>query len=313
MLQGFDANRSDINEFHQRVADRNIQDIENRQDEIQHAKNGFIGMLAGVLVGALVGWIFLSPSDSGQKKHIIPTIRRPVKAFKVQPNDPGGMEIDNQDREIYHIVDNKPKEIKEVKIREQAVKPQLVIENAIETPDDMESLVESIEEDSSLNNEDTKIIENTNDTIKIAQTNLLEINTNSKDKVVIPEKIEQIDVKLQKTINQDKSTPKAKETTENKIIKVEAKTIETPKSVKGSWYTQIIASSSRSAVESLWKKLSSKHTFLKEYYHEIEEITSATGNTLYRLKVGSFKTRKEAENLSSKLKQNNIGSIIKQN
>jgi len=313
MLQGFDANRSDINEFHQRVADRNIQDIENRQDEIQHAKNGFIGMLAGVLVGALVGWIFLSPSDNGQKEHVIPTIRRPVKAFKVQPNDPGGMEIDNQDREIYHIVDNKPKEIKEVKIREQAAKPQLVVENAIETPDDMESLVESIEEDSSLNNEDTKIVENTNDTVKIAQTNLLEINTNSKDKITIPAKIEQIDVKLQKTINQDKSASKTKETTENKVTKSETKLVEAPKSVKGSWYTQIIASSSRSAVENLWKKLSSKHTFLKDYYHEVEEITSASGSSLYRLKVGAFKTRKEAETLSSKLKQNSIGCIIKQN
>ena len=154
-----------------------------------------------------------------------------------------------------------------------------------------------------------------NETVKVAQTNLLEINTNSKEKIVIPQKIEQIDVKLQKSINQDTSTQKTKDSPENKvtIAEAKAKTVTTPKSIKGSWYTQIIASSSKNAVEKLWKNLSSKHAFLKEYYHEIEEITSASGSSLYRLKVGAFKTRKEAEALSAKLKQNSISCIIKQN
>ena len=312
MFHGFDANRNDINEFHQRVADRNIQDIDDRQEEIQHAKNGFIGMLAGILVGALVGWIFLGPSGGNNKEHIIPTIRRPITPFKIQPNDPGGMEIDNQDREIYHIVDNKPKEIKEVKIREQADQPTLVVENDIETPDDMESLVESLEEDTSLNSEDTKIIENTNDTVKVAQANLLEINTNSKDRIAIPQKIENIEVKLQSSINSEKTTSVV-EKTNSEPKTIEVKQVAPKESVKGSWYAQIIASSSKSAVDSLWKNLSTKHTILKSYYHEVEEITSATGSTLYRLKFGAFKTRKEAESLSTKLKQNNISSIIKQN
>ena len=88
---------------------------------------------------------------------------------------------------------------------------------------------------------------------------------------------------------------------------------EVKKSVKGTWYTQIIASSSKSAVERLWLNLSKKYYFLNSYPHEVEEITSATGSTLYRLKVGSFETRKQAETLYSKLKQNNVSCIIKQN
>ena len=116
MFQGFDTEDSKTNEFHQRVADQNIQSFDTRSDDIMSAKNGFIGMLAGILVGGVVGWLFLSPSNQTDKVQTIPVIRRPLTPFKVQPNDPGGMDIDNQDREIYHIVDNKPKVIEEVNI-----------------------------------------------------------------------------------------------------------------------------------------------------------------------------------------------------
>ena len=51
MLLGFTNPDNDTNDFHQRVADQNIQSLEDRQEEIRHAKNGFIGMLAGIVVG----------------------------------------------------------------------------------------------------------------------------------------------------------------------------------------------------------------------------------------------------------------------
>lgn len=309
MLYDFNNNRDGISDFHQRVADRNIQSIDDRQEELRQAKNGFIGMLAGILVGGLVGWIFLSPSDNNIQKQI-PVIRRQVTPFKIQPNDPGGMEIDNQDREIYHIVDNKPKEVKEVKIRPVPDQPKLVVESSVNKIDDIGSLVESIDEEIKVDvsKEDIAIQDNT---VKVAQNELVGVNTNSGDKIVIPQKIEQIDVKVQDSINQESAnvtTAKKEIVVPKEVVKQEVK-----KSVKGTWYTQIIASSSKSAVERLWLNLSKKYYFLNSYPHEVEEITSATGSTLYRLKVGSFETRKQAETLYSKLKQNNVSCIIKQN
>ena len=59
MLLGFTNPDNDTNDFHQRVADQNIQSLEDRQEEIRHAKNGFIGMLAGIVVGEYAvssGW-----------------------------------------------------------------------------------------------------------------------------------------------------------------------------------------------------------------------------------------------------------------
>ena len=187
MLHGMNSNKVNLNDYHQRVADRNIQSLEDRQEEIEQAKNGFIGMLAGIFVGAMVGWIFLAPRESEKVEPEIPVIRRSIKPFKIQPNDPGGMEIDNQDREIYHIVDNTQKEIKDVNIRPLPDMPKLVVENTISTPENMESLVESIEDNMELQDEtiDTQPSENN---VKLAQTELLSIDTNSREKIVIPQK-----------------------------------------------------------------------------------------------------------------------------
>lgn len=314
MLNGFNANQNDgINEFHQRVADQNIQSIEDRQEEISHAKNGFIGMLVGIVVGGVVGWLFWGQAETFNKEKVIPVIRRPLIPAKIQPNEPGGMEIDNQDREIYHIVDNTPKPAAEVNIIPAPDMPKLVIENAIPAPESMENLVESIEKDTSLD-KDVAEFSLEEDNVKVAGTKLEAIKTNSREKVAIPEKINNIEVKLQNTVNSDSGNTK-----EEKEIKTAPKSpekiaepVKVP-SAKGTWYAQIIASSSRSAVDTLWQKLSAKHQFLKKYPHEVEEITAANGNTLYRLKVGRFQTRKEAEALASQLKQNQISSIIKQN
>ena len=311
MLYGFNTNEdNEMKDFHQRVADQNIQNIENRQDEIRHAKNGFLGILAGIVVGGIVGWLFLGPADNLNQKKVIPVIRRPLTMAKVQPNEPGGMEIDNQNREIYHIIDNLPKEETEIKVIPAPEAPKLIVENTILTPENIDTLVESIEEDGSLQHYDDKISENDNENIKVADTELTAVKTNSSEKIVIPQKIKEIDVKIQKTVTSD--APKE----EIKITKPEAPKVAKPQvatAEKGTWYAQIIASSSRKSVEKLWSQLSSKHSFLNSYTHEIEEITAANGNKLYRLKVGAFKTRTQAEELSKKLKQNQISSIIKQN
>ena len=309
MLYGLNTKQvKDMNEFHQRVADQNIQGMDDQQEEISQAKNSFIGMLGGILVGGVVGWLFLGPADNINSVPVIPVIRRPITPAKIQPNDPGGMEIDNQDREIYHIVDNMPKETKPVKIRPIPDMPKMVVENSISQAENMDDLVESIEENNNLHIPENSLKQA--DSVQVAHTELVGIKTNSNNKVIIPQKIDNIEVKLQKSIKgrAEKIIPSEKKIAQPiKVDKAPAK------SVKGTWYAQIIASSSQKVVQTLWQKLSQKHQYLKQYPHEIEEITAANGNTLYRLKVGAFKTRKEAAALGDKMKKNQISSIIKQN
>lgn len=312
MLYGFNTNEdNDMKDFHQRVADQNIQNIENRQDEIRHAKNGFLGILAGIIVGGIVGWLFLGPADNLNQKKVIPVIRRPLIQAKVQPNEPGGMEIDNQNREIYHIIDNLPKEEKEVNLIPVPEAPKLIVENTIPTPENMDTLVESIEEEGSLKHYDDKISEDNVENIKLADTELTSVKTNSSEKIIIPQKIKEIDVKVQKTVTPGTSREQTKTAKPEAPQKIKIQTAD--KAAKGTWYAQIIASSSRKSVETLLAQLVTKHAFLNNYPHEIEEITAANGSKLYRLKIGAFKARAQAEELSKKLKQNQISSIIKQN
>ena len=173
----------------------------------------------------------------------------------------------------------------------------------------MQNLVESINNDNSLDNQELDFDNDGNDA-KVASTELAAIKTNSKDKIVIPEKIDDIKVTLQKTINAQ--AQKAQPTEEVKKEPV-VETVKNDNFAKGTWYTQIIASSSRKAVQSLWNNLTARHSFIKKYPYEIEEIKTAQGSVLYRLKVGSFKSREEAVELSNLLKKKQISSIIKQN
>lgn len=306
-----------MDDFQQRSIEQSMQSISDRQEAIRHAKHGYIGMLLGILTGGVVSWLFFGAHGDANTERTIPVIRRPLMAAKVQPNEPGGMEIDNQDREIYHIVDNIPTKTEEVKIIPAPEVPQIIVENTIAAPENMENLVESISEESSLEQAEITLETNPQEETKVASQALAPIKTNSNEKIIIPEKIQDISVKLQKNINNEPEATSVNTPDPQPQAKAEEEktTVAEPitHGAKGTWYAQIIASSSRKAVENLWNQLSAKHNFLKGYTHEIEEIVAANGNTLYRLKVGAFKTRPEAENLSNKLKQNQISSIIKQN
>jgi cell division septation protein DedD len=222
------------------------------------------------------------------------------------------MEIDNQNREIYHIVDHLPKANDDVKVIPAPEMPKILKETASEIPDNMDNWVETISEESATSNTNNSKNWELKENIKLAQKELSPIKTNSNEKIIIPEKIKDIEVKLQKSINSHAT--KTEETSQKTAEPVIEKAPQTQApAVKGTWYTQLIASSSKKAVDNLWNQLSAKHSFLKSYTHEIEEITASTGSKLYRLKVGAFKTRKEAEELSEKLKKNQISCIIKQN
>lgn len=110
MFQEFpEDNKGDdfLNEFRQKIADQSSNNIEERRNEMKRSKSVFIGAVSGVALAGVVGWFILAPqySDSGNVE--IPVIRRPQTAVKVQPSEPGGMEILNQDKSVYDIIEKK--------------------------------------------------------------------------------------------------------------------------------------------------------------------------------------------------------------
>ena len=109
MFANFDDNKNDdfLDEFRQKLNTDSSESFEERKNEINRSKNVFIGTVSGIALAAVVGWFVLSPRYAENNSADIPVIRRPQTAVKVQPAEPGGMEILNQDKSVYDIIEKK--------------------------------------------------------------------------------------------------------------------------------------------------------------------------------------------------------------
>lgn len=79
-----------------------------RRDEAKGAGKTLLFIFGGVLlvVGVAVGAYFLFFQDSSAPvTRQVATVRAPVTPMKVEPDDPGGMEIPNQDKLVYDRLD----------------------------------------------------------------------------------------------------------------------------------------------------------------------------------------------------------------
>ena len=109
MFQEFpddNLNSNFLSERRQKIAEENVFNLEERKNDLHRSKSVFIGAVSGLALAGVVGWFALSPRYTNNAPTEIPTIRRPQEAVKVRPENPGGMEILNQDKSVYDIIDN---------------------------------------------------------------------------------------------------------------------------------------------------------------------------------------------------------------
>ena len=104
-----------LDEFRQRLNSQPLESLEERKNDINRSQHIFLGTVLGVGLAGIVSWFILSPEYSKVEDAEIPVVRRPQAAIKIQPADPGGMEILNQDKTVYDIVEKK--ETEEIKIK----------------------------------------------------------------------------------------------------------------------------------------------------------------------------------------------------
>lgn len=339
MFKEFSNNDKDddyLSEFRQKIATQQQEDFLERQSELQRSRNGFIGTLAGILLAGVVSWVLLMPKFSGNQEQEIPVIRRPITPVKIQPSEPGGMEILNQDKSVYDLVEKKeiaPEKIESILPEPETPKMPTIVpeeENVQNTAAQVET---ESNETSSSEQENTKKESENELPIKPIKENLAPSASTSGQAVNIPAKIEEIKVDV-KTVEpkEEPVKPTVKKTAETKTLNdlvdevqktptAETKTEilkEAPKEVKkevsatvakGVWQVQLIASSNKKAVETAWKDLSSSHSVLKSLPHEIE---ASENGGLYRLKAGAFATRDEADKICNTIKQSGGSCLVKQ-
>lgn len=303
MLQEFpEDNKVDdfLNEFRQKISDHNMESLEERKEELKRSKSIFLGIAGGVTLAGIVGWLILAPQYKVETAQEIPVIRRPQTAIRIQPSEPGGMEIPNQDKSIYNIIEKKD---------------DTVVENLLPPPEAPKLPVIAAEEISAP--------ENTGDVLPEAEKIIAQAEAAAQPVVekaapaVVQETIsapKEIKTEPEKqdvpaVVQQAKEPEPVKK--EEKPVKTVAKTLAPAQNaVKGNWQIQLMSSPNKQAVEKAWNDLSKKYK-IQNQPHEIETAVLDGNKTFYRLKTGAFADRGGADALCSSIKTLGGTCIVK--
>lgn len=227
----------------------------------------FIGILAIILIG-----FFVFGEKSEQSDEIV-TISATQEPVKVRPEQPGGMNIPDQDKLVYNRIRTNNIDTKVESLFPEPEKPIVPSILAIENnaPD---SAFISMDE-----------VKTFNPLVDVPPIQVQETP-----------KIENVPLKKEtptKTIAK-KAPSKPVKTT---------KVATAAKTTGGVWSAQLMSSSSHEAVEKAWPTILAKNkALLSNMSYQIAKAEIPGKGTFYRLRVGNFKTRDMANELCTKLK-----------
>ena len=280
-----------LNEFRQKQVNF---DLEERKNEINNSRSLFVGALAGLLMAGVVGWFVLAPRYQSNNSDDVPVIARPQTPVKIQPVDPGDVELASQERTVYDIIEKRP------------------------TSEENDNIVVSAEEPNAQGIE--QLVENVAVETKVENTSGVESLTNGNNVATTEPVVEQssvVAVKSAPVAETIKETPVAKveepapmvaETPKPEpVAKAEEKVEKTNASATvikaGSWQVQLMSSPNKAAVEKSWATMKNKYSTLQNLPYEVENADLGAKGVFYRLKAGSFASKADADALCSQLKK----------
>ena len=286
-----------LNDLRQKLASQSNLEYDEKRNDLNVSKNVFIGAVSGIVLAGIVGWFVLSPQYAADTPGEIPVIRRPKDAIKVQPADPGGMEILNQDKTVYNIIDKKG--AGDTPAVETILPPPEEPQLPIITPEVEVAPV-------------APSVPSTDKTIAAAEE-IIKVETQTAPAQVTKEEIKtapQSEVKVEPKV-EVKPAPEPKQAAPGKINIPEKAVVQTSVAAKGSWQVQLMASTNRKAVENSWSSLSKKYPVLKNHGYEIETADLGAKGIFYRLQAGSFADRSGADALCKEIKAAGGSCIVK--
>lgn len=293
----FNKNDDYLSEFKQKVANQKIATMEERRSELARSRNNFLGTFAGIALAGVVGWFVLAPQYAQTEKEI-PVIRRPQTAIKIKPENPGGMDIPNQDKNVYSIVEKK--DVDNTVVENLLPKPETPklpdivpeVSDVDTNADNLDQIVDEVSE--------TKTVETASKTDSL-EKNVKTSNNNVPDKpadlLADSKNNKETAVKTEKIVSAKTETPVAAE-------------VEPAKTINGGWQIQLIASKNKAAVEKTWTDLSGKFADLRKLSHEIQASDLGTQGMFYRLRAGSFASKTEAAQACAALKAKGLRDCI---
>ena len=314
-----DDNKNDdfLNEFRQKISDQSDEIIEERREELKRSKSIFLGITGGIVLAGIVGWMILAPQYRTEKDKEILVIRRPQTAIRVQPNEPGGMEIPNQDKSVYNIIEKKEDNGVENLLPppESPKLPEIVAQEATSPSVPQDTVLPEAEK--IVQKAEAPVV-TTQDIIQQAEESATEKAPVVASKEELPQTVAVSEparpVPVQPVAKEEpKSELKPTSKTEPKIEPKQEQKIEAQKiaaAISGNWQVQLMSSPNKPAIEKAKADLAKKYKLTDQPF-EIETAVLDKNKTFYRLKVGAYKTRAEADKLCNNIKALGGTCIVK--
>jgi hypothetical protein len=290
----------------------------------------------------VVGWIVLAPRYEEGSVPEIPVVRRPQTAIKVQPAEPGGMEILNQDKSVYDIVEKQEGEEKMVENLlpppEEPKIPEIIETDVMEEVEVVEAVVEepkpapvktvaapkpSVKVNPAptpapIKKKKEEVAKEISSIIKV-QESIKNKPTSYADSALTqakmnePKRIEKVDANPPSEFDMGAPVVPAKKenvTAASSITKPKAAPKPTA-AAAGTWQLQLMASQNKVAVEKAFAPMAKKYNILAGHPYEVEEADLGAKGLFYRLKVGAFNNKAAADSLCNDLKAMGGTCIVK--
>lgn len=257
----------------------------------------WFGIVFGVAASVFVGWGVIAPILKKTEQTEVPLIRKTSSPVKVRPSDPGGMDIPNRDKRVYARIDagnDEPVVERLLPPPEQPIAPEVELDSEMEA----EPLLEP----------KAVLVEETKDSLtKAAPVVSQEPKTKEIKQEPIQEEItRQPEIKLPEIKIVEAKQPVAA------IAPPPPHVVSAPSlKAAGIWKVQLLSAKDREAVVKEWEKISLKHSeLIAGLPYFIEEADLGDKGVFYRLKIGDYNERAEAEKLCEQLKPKKLGCFV---
>lgn len=304
-----------LNEFRQKISDQNIENIEEKKEEMKRSKSVFLGIVGGMILAGIVGKLILAPQYQADSEKDIPVIRRPQTAIRVQPNEPGGMDIPNQDKSVYNIIEKK-----DDNGVENLLPPPEAPKLPVIAAQDLPEVNDKVLDESTALPEAEKIIQKAEAKTEATTAEIIKKAEETTPAPVKEEKAAQpaaAEVKAPvepakaevKTAEAKPAEPKAEKAEPEKKAPA-AQPASHAKAVAGDWQIQLMSSPNKAAVVKAQSDLGKKYK-IADLPFEIESAVLDMNKTFYRLKTGAFKNRADADKVCNDIKALGGTCIVK--
>lgn len=247
-----------------------------------------IALVAGVVVGAVIAgaaaWTVFGPNSDGTAGQV-PLIVAEPEPYKVRPDDPGGMQVENQDKLVYERLDGAASEpgveniLPPPEMPKEPVAPPAPPEPVAATPEPVVVETPAAPEITPVEPEPA------------AEIAAVPAPASNPQPVVAPE------------IPAAPPTPAEPQSLESFVA-----------ALSGDYLIQIAALRSEEVAQSEWDRLSKIHSsLLGSYRPMIVRADLGERGIFYRLRAGPLKDRPAAEELCAALASENVGCLVVRN